>query len=81
LAGKHDNFSFHVALSEPLLTDNWNSLTGFIHEALKTEYLDHCDHPEEFEYYLCGPPAMIQAILKVLNELKVNENQISFDEF
>jgi len=81
LANKHDNFSFHVALSEPHPKDNWTSLTGFIHQVLKKEYLDHCDHPEEFEYYLCGPPAMIQAILKVLNELKVNKNLILFDEF
>jgi Na+-transporting NADH:ubiquinone oxidoreductase subunit F len=81
LAGKYENFSFHIVLSEPLPEDNWSSLTGYAHEALKTEYLDQCDHPEEFEYYLCGPPAMIQAILKVLNELKVKEDQISYDEF
>jgi len=46
----------------------------------KTEYLDHCDHPEKLEYYLCGPPYIIQAGLKVLNELKVNNEQITYDE-
>jgi len=81
LETKHENFSFHVALSEPLPEDNWTSLTGYIHLVLKKEYLDQCEHPEEFEYYLCGPPEMIQACLEVLDELNVSRDHITFDEF
>ena len=32
LAKKHDNFSWHVAMSEPLPEDNWQSYKGFIHQ-------------------------------------------------
>ena len=54
LAVKHSNFSFHAALSEPLPNDSRTSLTGYIHQVLKKEYLDQCDHPEEFEYYFAA---------------------------
>ncbi|HLO31220.1 MAG TPA: fatty acid desaturase, partial [Anaerolineales bacterium] len=44
LARSHDNFTFHVALSEPQPEDQWPSYTGFIHEVLKHEYLN--SHPD-----------------------------------
>ena len=81
LAQKFDNFSFHVALSEPLPEDRWDSHTGFIHEVLKREYLDSHRNPREIEYFLCGPPVMVQAATKMLRDFGVNPNQIAFDEF
>jgi Na+-transporting NADH:ubiquinone oxidoreductase subunit NqrF len=41
------------------------------------------DHPNArgAEYYLCGPPLMIKACLKMLGELGVPETHISYDEF
>jgi len=81
LAQNYKNFSFHVALSEPQPEDRWDSHTGFIHEVLKREYLDSHHNPNEIEYFLCGPPVMIQAAGKMLSELGVEENQISYDEF
>jgi Na(+)-translocating NADH:ubiquinone oxidoreductase F subunit len=81
LAKEHENFSFHVALSEPLPEDHWNSHTGFIHEVLKREYLDSHPNPREIEYFLCGPPVMVQAASKMLSDLGVDPDQISFDEF
>ena len=81
LAQNYKNFSFHVALSEPQPEDRWDSHTGFIHEVLKREYLDSHHNPNEIEYFLCGPPVMIQAASKMLSELGVEENQISYDEF
>lgn len=81
LAQKNNNFSFHVALSEPQPEDHWDSHTGFIHEVLKREYLDSHRDPNEIEYFLCGPPVMIQAATKMFSELGVDPNQISFDEF
>jgi MocE subfamily Rieske [2Fe-2S] domain protein len=81
LAKRFDNFSFHLALSEPQPEDNWRSSTGFIHEVLRESYLaDHPD-PASLEYYLCGPPAMVQAALKMLAGLNVDRSQIAFDEF
>ncbi len=81
LARKHDNFSFHIALSEPLPEDNWTSDTGFIHQVLQREYLDGHPDPRQVDYYLCGPPAMIVAARKMLAEYGVDPAQIAYDEF
>ncbi len=81
LSNKFDHFDFQVALSEPLKEDNWDSYTGFIHEVLDREFLSKQEKVTEKEYYLCGPPKMINAVQKVLAAHKVPENQISFDEF
>jgi Na(+)-translocating NADH:ubiquinone oxidoreductase F subunit len=81
LARQHPNFSFHLALSEPQPEDNWTGPTGYIHEVLAEEYLkDHADHAG-VEYYLCGPPVMVQATLKMLEGLNVPRSQTTFDEF
>lgn len=81
LAEKNENFSFHVALSEPQPEDHWDSYTGFIHEVLKRQYLDSHPDPKSIEYFLCGPPAMIKAATTMLKELGVDSSQIAFDEF
>lgn len=75
------NFSYHVALSEPLPEDNWDGMTGFIHQALLENYLKNHEEPEEVEYYLCGPPMMIDAVQKMLDSLGVPEEMIAFDSF
>jgi len=81
LAASHPNFSFHLALSAPLPEDNWTGLTGFIHEVALQHYLhDHPD-PKAAEYYLCGPPMMIKAVTKMLDDLGVPEQQIAYDTF
>jgi MocE subfamily Rieske [2Fe-2S] domain protein len=81
LARRHDNFTFHVALSEPLPEDRWQGPTGFIHEVLKEEYLDKHPDPTQIEYYLCGPPAMVRAANDMLRDLRVPPSQIAYDEF
>jgi fatty acid desaturase/NAD(P)H-flavin reductase/nitrite reductase/ring-hydroxylating ferredoxin subunit len=81
LEAAHRNFSFHVALSSPLATDNWTGLTGFIHEIVLDEYLRGHRDPTAVEYYLCGPPMMIKAVTKMLGALGVPALQIAFDEF
>jgi Na+-transporting NADH:ubiquinone oxidoreductase subunit F len=81
LAENHDNFSFHVALSEPLAEDLWQSYTGFIHDVVHREYLAQHADPTTVEYYLCGPPAMIEVGTELLASLQVNPERIAFDEF
>ena len=81
LARQFPNFSFHLALSEPQPADNWQSHTGFIHAVLRENYLASHADPTGVEYYLCGPPAMIEAARKMLAELKVDASQIAYDEF
>ncbi len=81
LADKHPSFDFHVALSDPLEEDNWNGLTGFIHEVVLVNYLENHPNPQAVEFYLCGPPMMIKACTRMLRELGVADEQIAFDEF
>ncbi len=78
---KFSNFDFHIALSEPVPEDNWDGLTGFIHQVLYDEYLSKLEEPEEIEYYLCGPPMMNDAVLKMLYDLGVPDEMIEFDDF
>ncbi|MEA2042587.1 MAG: NADH:ubiquinone reductase (Na(+)-transporting) subunit F [Bacteroidota bacterium] len=81
LQKKHDNFEWHLGLSEPLEEDNWEGPEGFIHDVIFDNYLKNHDEPEEIEYYLCGPPMMNDAIQKMLWELGVPEEMIAFDDF
>jgi Na+-transporting NADH:ubiquinone oxidoreductase subunit F len=75
------NFQYNEALSEPMESDNWTGYQGFIHRVLYDNYLSKHPEPEEIEYYLCGPPMMIQAVLKMLDDLGVPESNIAFDDF
>lgn len=81
LAQKHDNFVWHVALSDPLPEDDWTGYTGFIHEVLFENYLKDHPAPEDIEYYLCGPPMMTQAVLRMLADLGVEKENILLDDF
>lgn len=78
---KFPNFSFHVALSEPLPEDNWTGPVGFIHQVVLNEYLGKHEAPEDVEYYLCGPPLMLTAVQKMLYDLGVEPEMIRYDEF
>jgi len=75
------NFTFNLALSEPLPEDNWTGLTGFIHKVLLDNYLSKRDDPEDIEYYFCGPPVMNAAVVKMLDDLGVPKENIAFDDF
>ncbi len=75
------NFKFEVALSEPLPEDNWDGYVGFIHQVIYDNYLKNHPEPEEIEYYLCGPPMMIDAVKKMLDDLGVPEENVMFDDF
>ena len=81
LAEENDNFEWHVALSEPLPEDNWDGPTGFIHEVLYENYLKEHKAPEDCEYYLCGPPMMNAAVIKMLLDLGVEREDIMLDDF
>ena len=81
LQKENENFEWHTALSEPQPEDNWNGPTGFIHEFLREHYMKDHPNPEDVEYYLCGPPLMLQACFSVLEEYGVEKDNILFDEF
>ena len=86
------NFQFNIGLSEPLPDDNWkvkkspedksaDGYVGFIHQCLYDNYLNAHPSPEDVEYYLCGPPLMNAAVLKMLDEMGIPKENIRFDDF
>ncbi|MCK4638050.1 MAG: NADH:ubiquinone reductase (Na(+)-transporting) subunit F [Bacteroidales bacterium] len=78
---ENPNFKFLIGLSEPVPEDNWTGYTGFIHQVIIDNYLKNHPEPEEIEYYLCGPPLMNDAVLKMLDDYGVPEEMIAFDDF
>jgi len=81
IENEHSNFSYNVALSDPLPEDNWDGPVGFIHQVAFDEYLSKHEDPTEIEYYLCGPPMMLDAVQKMLYNLGVDQENIAFDDF
>ena len=81
LAEQNGNFSWHVALSDPQSEDNWEGMTGFIHNVLFEEYLENHPAPEDCEYYMCGPPMMNAAVIQMLTDLGVEPDNILLDDF
>ena len=81
LERKYENFSYHTALSDPLPEDSWSGFTGFISHVLHDNYLVNHPTPEDCEYYMCGPPMMMDAAFKMLDSLGVEPENIMFDDF
>lgn len=81
LANQFPNFNYQVALSDAMEEDNWKGSTGFIHQVLHDEYLSKHDDPTEVEYYMCGPPPMINAVEGMLDSLGVEPEMIAYDSF
>ncbi len=81
IQAENPNFEWHLALSEPLEEDNWTGHTGFIHQVLLDNYLKDHPAPEDIEYYICGPPMMIDACKKMLDDLGVEPENVLFDDF
>ena len=85
------NFKFHVVLSEPLEEDNWNEkkhiddegdgFLGFVHNAVIDHHLKDHEAPEDIEVYFCGPPLMNQAIIKMVDDWGIPDENVSFDDF
>ncbi len=81
LAAENENFDWHVALSDPQPEDNWDGLTGFIHNVLFEQYLKDHPAPEDCEFYMCGPPMMNAAVIAMLTDLGVEPENIMLDDF
>jgi Na+-transporting NADH:ubiquinone oxidoreductase subunit F len=79
--GDNDNFVWHCALSDPMPEDNWDGYTGFIHNVLYENYLRDHEAPEDCEYYMCGPPMMNAAVIGMLKDLGVEDENILLDDF
>ena len=81
LAKDNENFTWHLALSDPMPEDNWTGYTGFIHQVLYDNYLESHPAPEDCEFYMCGPPMMNAAVIKMLEDQGVEKENIMLDDF
>lgn len=81
LQAEHKNFRWVAALSDPTPGDDWDGAIGFIHDVVFERYLKDHPTPEDCEYYLCGPPLMIKAVLAMLDETGVDDDSIFNDDF
>ena len=81
LAKENENFEWHLALSDPQPEDHWEGKTGFIHNVVLENYLKDHPAPEDVEYYMCGPPMMNAAVIKMLKDLGVEDENIMLDDF
>ncbi|WP_339756577.1 NADH:ubiquinone reductase (Na(+)-transporting) subunit F [uncultured Hoeflea sp.] len=81
LAAEHPNFDWTVALSDPREEDDWQGSVGFVHMVAWEKYLKDHPAPETCEYYLCGPPMMIRAVLAMLDDAGVDKSRIFTDDF
>lgn len=92
IAKEFPNFQFFIALSEPAEEDNWklkkdiddeegDGFVGFVHQVVIDQYLSKHESPEDIEFYFCGPPLMNQAVLKMVDDWGVPDENVSFDDF
>jgi Na+-transporting NADH:ubiquinone oxidoreductase subunit F len=73
LAQKHPNFHVVYALSDRLGRDEqWEGETGFIHLAVDK----HLEPGVKRQAFLCGPPPMIEAVMRILEEKGVREDLV-----
>lgn len=78
LERKHTNFHVVYALSDELKPDEkWDGETGFIH--LSADKL--LEPGITRQAFLCGPPLMIEAVTRVLEEKGLQPEDIFYDEF
>lgn len=81
LQAENPNFKWFIGLSEPKPEDNWTGYVGFIHNVIYENYLKDHPAPEDCEYYLCGPPMMNSAVIKMLTDIGVERENIMLDDF
>lgn len=90
---KYPNFKYIPALSEPKASDKWDGEVGLITQVVE-RYLDvylngryevylsgRYEGARVLESYLCGPPPMIDAAMKVLAKKGVHMENIYYDKF
>ena len=78
LERKNANFHVFYALSDALkLGEKWDGETGFIHLAVDKQLESGVPR----QAFLCGPPPMIEAVTRVLEEKEIDTEDIFYDEF
>lgn len=75
-ARKDRRFQCVHVLEDPL--PGWSGERGFITADLVRRYMDPLD---DWHYFVSGPPVMVDAMQKVLDELSVPQERISAEDF
>ncbi|PXZ43872.1 NADH:ubiquinone reductase (Na(+)-transporting) subunit F [Sanguibacteroides justesenii] len=81
---ENPNFRWTLALDKPDPVADAAGVAykpGFVHQVIYEQYLKNHENPEDIEYYLCGPPMMIQAVTKMLYDLGVPDENVMYDNF
>lgn len=78
LPGFGSRLHFHAVLSSAQDEEGWKGPTGFVHDHARAFIGERW---AEFEYYFAGPPAMAEAVQKMLIEKRVPFPQVHFDSF
>jgi CDP-4-dehydro-6-deoxyglucose reductase, E3 len=73
----HPNFRYTPVLSAPLPEDAWPGRTGWVHEAVLTDYPDLSRH----DVYASGPPPMIDAIRQRFPAHGLADGRLHYDSF
>lgn len=76
-----ENITFNAAISVPELDPNgmWIGPVGFVHESVERMLSDNI---QDYEYYVAGPPPMLQATVEMLvMRHKVDVEKVHFDRF
>jgi NAD(P)H-flavin reductase/ferredoxin len=76
-AAKHGNFTFIPVLSDEPNGSDWSGARGLVTEAVAAQFQDAFG----LEAYLCGPPAMIDAAVDVLEAAGFSDGDIHADRF
>ena len=64
-----------ISESEP----QWMGATGFVHEYLAQRLGDDC---KDFEYYIAGPPPMVDAVRRhLILDRRIPAEQLHYDRF
>ena len=78
LAEERPNFRVIYALSDPLEPEEqWDGEAGFVHLSVDK----HLDSGVKRQAFLCGPPPMIDAVTRVLEEKGLRPEDIFYDKF
>lgn len=76
-----DRVTFTPVLSEAAPDDQWPGAISYVHEAVKG-WLGEIEDPKAFEYYLCGPPLMADAVQNLLIlDHALPSSQLHYDRF
>lgn len=68
------------SISDSTYAEPWGGARGFVHEVARRS-LEAGSDPTSKDYYFCGPPAMTDAVQRMLLDLKVPVSQMFYDRF